>query len=106
MTAFGMRISVWSSDVCSSDLLCRPRRRADRARPGRRSGAARKGSQPRGGSPRGRRGGDGTAARSPDRQGRQRGDEDRKSDMTGKRVSVRGKLGGERVLKTEKKEEE
>src|SRR3546814_16662956 len=33
-TAYEMRISDWSSDVCSSDLLCRHRRRrgADRAR--------------------------------------------------------------------------
>src|SRR3546814_9497219 len=36
-TAYEMRISDWSSDVCSSDLLC-----AGPARPGRRVAAARR----------------------------------------------------------------
>src|SRR3546814_2412206 len=30
-TAYEMRISDWSSDVCSSDLMRKPRRRADYA---------------------------------------------------------------------------
>src|SRR3546814_1325355 len=32
-TAYEMRISDWSSDVCSSDLLCAERRAARRCRP-------------------------------------------------------------------------
>src|SRR3546814_13392023 len=45
-TAYEMRISDWSSDVCSSDLSCLPRRRRSRGdprpRPGRRRAPSRR----------------------------------------------------------------
>src|SRR3546814_11968988 len=72
-----MRISDWSSDVCSSDLLGRPARY-----PPRRGGGA-SGLQ---GLLRSRR----TA-------------EDRKSVVYGKSVSVRVDLGGRRVIKKKEK---
>src|SRR3546814_4164117 len=41
MTAYEMRISDWSSDVCASDLTCRRGRRSDSCRePDRRSPAS------------------------------------------------------------------
>src|SRR3546814_20427476 len=100
-----MRISDWSSDVCSSDLLCRTRQDArrggivslrsvahDRADAGRDDGDA--------ASRRSRR-----ASRRRQRfarvaeQVRQR---DRKSVVSGKRGSVRVNLGGRRITKKKK----
>src|SRR3546814_14051996 len=93
-TAYEMRISDWSSDVCSSDLVVRRRDRP----PGRRRHQA---------------DADRTAVR-PDQTGREPpqagpGDEpghtgaagqaDRKSVVEGKSVSVRVDLGGRRILK-------
>src|SRR3546814_13602130 len=91
-TAYEMRISDWSSDVCSSDLHVRchsrhpdrrgrhrPRdRRCDARRPRRPEGALRMGP--------------------PDRRPRRRA-ADRKSVVSGKSVSVRVDLGGRRILK-------
>src|SRR3546814_1910298 len=59
-TAYEMRISDWSSDVCSSDL-CRTRPPPPGSRPGQGRGSRRRG---RGGPAPARRGG-GTAAGSP-----------------------------------------
>src|SRR3546814_18147290 len=72
-----MRISDWSSDVCSSDL-------ADGGRQPR-------GEQPRTGAQRA------ADAAGPDHFGR--GARDRKSVVAGKSVSVRVDLGGRRILK-------
>src|SRR3546814_14538430 len=97
-----MRISDWSSDVCSSDLPARPSAepagglRQLRSGPGRRSGAA----DPQyhgsgvvsGGLP------DPIVAA---QVGRGR---DRKSVVEGKRVSVRVDLGGRRIIKKKKDE--
>src|SRR3546814_8622758 len=73
-TAYEMRISDWSSDVCSSDLI----RTAHRAIPPRR-------------------------AQHLLRQGRarhrRRAHQDRKSVVKGKSVSVRVDLGGRRIIK-------
>src|SRR3546814_14371411 len=85
-TAYEMRISDWSSDVCSSDLGSTP----PRARSGR--GAARSPRQP---TPRGRRAPPAPAARDGG---------DRKSVGQGKRVSVRVYLGGRRIIKKKKQQ--
>src|SRR3546814_14057441 len=95
-TAYEMRISDWSSDVCSSDL-CRGsrlrRRPADRRRSQPRSPAPvrrhvpRQRSQARSDAPGSRR-----AWRRAARQ-------DRKSVVSGKSVSVRVNLGGRRIIK-------
>src|SRR3546814_11508047 len=96
-----MRISDWSSDVCSSDLTAvRLRlgalgfgtlRRLDRGEAARRrSGAA--------GSRRARRGG--FALRFRSGGGRFGRGLDRKSVVEGKSVSVRVDLGGRRIIKT------
>src|SRR3546814_20719422 len=81
-TAYEMRISDWSSDVCSSDLGLRPARPADRG---------------------GRRGRAGAADA---RDGRCLGQfalgGDRKSVELGKSVSVRVDLGGRRIIKKTK----
>src|SRR3546814_16785133 len=81
-TAYEMRISDWSSDVCSSDLdrgrrlgYGEPRGTAEQPAPSRGSG---------------RRSG---GAREPARAG------DRKSVVSGKSVSVRVDLGGRRFIK-------
>src|SRR3546814_21155280 len=72
-TAYEMRISDWSSDVCSSDL---PTRRDQPSRPAR--GRA------------------GRPAPTPRRAA------DRKSVVEGKSVSVRVDLGGRRIIKKKK----
>src|SRR3546814_9819848 len=108
-TAYEMRISDWSSDVCSSDLLRwfgRERRISPGSgRPGQRRSAV---GQPApavlavaaavchrldGRKPL-RAGADGAVRR------------DRKSVVWGKRVSVRVDLGGCRIIKKKKKTEE
>src|SRR3546814_14946668 len=96
-TAYEMRISDWSSDVCSSDLPARcpggiaptlqgPGRDLQRLRLGdRRRGTLRLRIAPR------------CAGLSRDRPGR-----DRKSVVSGKSVSVRVDLGGRRIIKKKK----
>src|SRR3546814_14444668 len=86
-----MRISDWSSDVCSSDLS-KSRPAPSRRRPRRRGSRRRD-----------------RAARSPwvsgtwaDKEGRAR---DRKSVVEGKSVSVRVDLGGRRIIKNKKSKE-
>src|SRR3546814_15435739 len=75
-TAYEVRISDWSSDVCSSDLGGYPRTRPAAARHAR-------SRAPRGWRPAG-----------PTRRPR-----DRQSVASGKSVSVRVDLGGRRILK-------
>src|SRR3546814_14356378 len=91
-----MRISDWSSDVCSSDLAARPRR-GDQAAQAAREPARQHRDDPRvagAGEAQGRCGG-GTPAGGP-RGGRAAsgGAADRKSVVSGKSVSVRVDLGG------------
>src|SRR3546814_11945678 len=87
-----MRISDWSSDVCSSDLLAvvqleaEPRRRDDRKVPAR---VGRDGLQ--------------VPVHHPGRLPRA---EDRKSVVSGKSVSVRVDLGGRRIIKKKKQQYE
>src|SRR3546814_20705823 len=91
-TAYEMRISDWSSDVCSSDLIGHP------ARVPRPRGPRRNRSKSTAGwwewvcpgRPRHR-------ARRRLHQGR-----DRKSVVSGKSVSVRVALGGRRIIKKKK----
>src|SRR3546814_17579877 len=112
-----MRISDWSSDVCSSDLVAVRGAGPGRSRPGA-DRLARRG--PGLGSHPGarRRAGHGATAhgiagvRGPtggrDRAARRRrgaGSRDRKSVVEGKRVAVRVDLGGRRSLKKKKKTE-
>src|SRR3546814_13996515 len=88
-TAYEMRISDWSSDVCSSDLKTRcivlmisprmPRSRSERS-------ASR------------------TTIHSPGPAGVARPILDRKSVVSGKSVSVRVDLGGRRIIKKKKKQ--
>src|SRR3546814_11890099 len=105
-TAYEMRISDWSSDVCSSDLA-RPRRfhrqmdRAGGPRPAahrrhrrRTRDARRGGAGDRAGIARGA-GGTGQDRR----PGYPRSRADRKSVVSGKSVSVRVALGGRRIMK-------
>src|SRR3546814_15900963 len=75
-TAYEMRISDWSSDVCSSDLSCTRSATSTPARSGRRP----------------------AARRSSFRRWR-RARTDRKSVVSGKSVSVRVDLGGRRIIK-------
>src|SRR3546814_19003005 len=92
-TAYEMRISDWSSDVCSSDLRGAARDRAagaDAARPAGRC-ARRLG-----------RAASGRAARFAARGGDRRGHADRKRVVSGKSVSGRGDLGGSRIIKKKK----
>src|SRR3546814_3303648 len=93
-TAYEMRISDWSSDVCSSDLrfggLGRGRGLRLYHRRRRVAGAGGRGGEARGLD---RRGGRRL------RCGRRRGaDRDRKSGGEGKRVVGRGVLGGRRTM--------
>src|SRR3546814_16797517 len=106
-TAYEMRISDWSSDVCSSDL-CRGASTGPRSSPPRGTG---RGTRGRGGTRatrRPRRSGapNRTAPQHPTsglpRSSRRRGG-DRKSGAMGKHVSVRGDIGGRRVVKKKKK---
>src|SRR3546814_17314939 len=103
-TAYELRISDWSSDVCSSDLaaahsalpvrLCRRRRQ-------RRGNAA-----PQCRRPRGRRaapaGAEGCREHRPVRDA-VRAQADRKSVVTGQSVVVRVDIGGRRTIKTTNK---
>src|SRR3546814_9418898 len=92
-TAYEMRISDWSSDVCSSDLSAR------RVRPGRVVLAFRRAqaecrtalADP-----------DALPQRQSDKAGNRRDQEDRKSVVSGKSVSVRVDLGGRRIIKKKK----
>src|SRR3546814_20351078 len=91
-TAYEMRISDWSSDVCSSDLGPRPGARGGghcRARRLERAGRR----------PRYRRHRHPQRFRDRLRQFRRRGEPDRKSVVEGKSVSVSVELGGRRILK-------
>src|SRR3546814_5950755 len=104
-TAYEMRISDWSSDVCSSDLNARGDVDGDAAQFELQLGAANLGrqEQPRqvlrhfGVKP--------EAAEALQPLGQQRGVvvADRKSVVEGKRVSVRVDLGGRRIIKKKKK---
>src|SRR3546814_14898302 len=87
-TAYEMRISDWSSDVCSSDLSRRRKPPATR-RAARWTSATLLASRIRLNmlSPK----------KAPPRA------TDRKSDVEGKRVSVRVDLGGRRIIKKKKK---
>src|SRR3546814_15932997 len=104
-TAYEMRISDWSSDVCSSDLgarLADPRRRtAPRDHAGARQARVQDGIAPRISFARA-----GATQRQMVRdsrwrfrRGRQGRPGDRKSGVWGKRVSVRVDLGGRRNIK-------
>src|SRR3546814_5237238 len=85
-TAYEMRISDWSSDVCSSDLPCRGRAGGDAAR----AGTVRQA----------RPDADALAQRRQRRQGTgRRPRADRKSVVEGKGVSVRVERGGRRIIK-------
>src|SRR3546814_20261743 len=105
-----MRISDWSSDVCSSDLHGAPRpareaggRGADSS--GRRAAGApapRRGAEQWGIEQAGGRRGHGAVLLLAVFVGGPPSDEDRKSVVTGKRVSVRVDLGGRRHLKKKK----
>src|SRR3546814_17482087 len=86
-TAYEMRISDWSSDVCSSDLSRAQVRRSCRS--------CRAESQERCGAGRGNR--LGHPCLSASSQSHQR--RDRKSVVSGKSVSVRVDLGGRRNIK-------
>src|SRR3546814_15068076 len=111
-TAYELRISDWSSDVCSSDLslpayrpmewplLLHGSGRCSRLHAACQSQAAGRGF-------RRRRDGHGTSGNDPrlelcegqsDRDARP----DRKSVVSGKRVSVRVDVGGRRIIKTKK----
>src|SRR3546814_14145009 len=112
-TAYEMRISDWSSDVCSSDLVASGASFT--------VGAARQAC--RAGVPRGRQGAavdarQGGHVRLSHRRTRRREDDryrvhlpvghqiqpgDRKSVVSGKSVSVRVDLGGRRIIKKKKK---
>src|SRR3546814_5590025 len=94
-TAYEMRISDWSSDVCSSDL--RGVQRQCRGREGAQCVYRRDARARAGGGEDGRRGScGGDAEAAVGRADR----EDRKSVVWGKGVSVRVDLGGCRILKT------
>src|SRR3546814_14444857 len=92
-TAYGMRISDWSSDVCSSDLLPRGKVQARRhggsegtpSGPPARRAAALSAHERAAGQTRDRRSG--------------RHHLDRKSDVKGTSVSVRVDLGGRCIIK-------
>src|SRR3546814_10997780 len=97
-TAYVMRISDWSSDVCSSDL--RGGHFADLvpATPGRDLGSLVAGGEPaHGGGHRRDRPGD--AAADQDRRPGADQQRDRTSVVSGKSVSVRVEHGGRRIIK-------
>src|SRR3546814_20448415 len=113
-TAYEMRISDWSSDVCSSDLDGLPRLGARRPAPG--GGRNERAAAPDGGDAafrpvqpwppdlrraeaRRHRAAVRPAVRPPRRR---RGLSDRKSVVSGKSVSVRVDLGGRRIIKNKK----
>src|SRR3546814_17916979 len=103
-TAYDVRISDWSSDVCSSDLADCPGRRRPvevSAANGHPAGSGRTRRGRRTASP---------AQREPDREKSTksrdlvhvRQKKDRKSDVSGKSVSVRVDLGGRSNIKKKK----
>src|SRR3546814_11755693 len=101
-----MRISDWSSDVCSSDLgaALRPSRADPELAPrgggeGYEGAAAGPVDPVRGGQVRGGR--EGTKVMNIIQQLKQE-TVDRKSGVTGKSESVRGDLGGRRIIKQQK----
>src|SRR3546814_12211001 len=92
-----MRISDWSSDVCSSDLVAEPQRRRDTLGLAAGDGAAEPAA--RGVTDEigfGQRVGDAAHAGGADRRGY------RRRDVQGKRVSVRVDTGGRRTIKNKK----
>src|SRR3546814_17687761 len=91
-----MRISDWSSDVCSSDLQ-RVVRHGLRAQRGVLAGRG------AGGRPLRRLAGRGLFRRVDVQPGDRRQQGDRKSVVEGKSVSVRVDLGGRRIIKKKKK---
>src|SRR3546814_20787786 len=105
-TAYEMRISDWSSDVCSSDLRDCRTAQGGRARPspGRNRSSHRMPQPPQHGRT------DGRTLRQGCRQqpgrslchDRSRRFQDRKSVVKGKSVSVRVDLGGRRIIKKKK----
>src|SRR3546814_14443776 len=97
-TAYEMRISDWSSDVCSSDLALRDLRRDPAA------GRADRGTAHRLGlahSLRARRAARARRLSAPPRPRRK----DRKSVVSGKSVSVRVDLGVRRIIKKKKQKQ-
>src|SRR3546814_14000483 len=102
-TAYEMRISDWSADVCSSDLVCQPgapnvatpRLPPHPAQTFRRGPDGGRGlrHRPQGDRPPGARDHRGAAGRGRDRRG------DRKSVVEGTSASVRVDLGGRRIIK-------
>src|SRR3546814_1433372 len=94
-TAYEMRISDWSSDVCSSDLAAR----ISRSQPSfqARTSASMRDVRSR------RRGAPPTAPMTARWNPRSRSD--RKSVVEGKSVSVRVDLGGRRIIKKKKQHE-
>src|SRR3546814_13350489 len=109
-----MRISDWSSDVCSSDLRLQPDARPDRAAEGRPApgagGARRAPGERAGGARRGRAGEphEGRIRRHPLARAAHAAHPDpglgleRKSAVWGTSVSVRVDLGGRRIIKKKK----
>src|SRR3546814_12159404 len=85
-TAYEMRISDWSSDVCSSDLNGARWPRVLGGRPGRSCQ-------------------EGRLWRHAAEAGDRRRGQDRKSVVSGKSVSVRVDLGGRRIIKKKKKKQ-
>src|SRR3546814_1335457 len=86
-TAYEVRISDWSSDVCSSDLRATAPLSRRRGRPRRAD-----------------RGLAGRSWRSSSASGGRPGRADRKSVVSGKSVSVRVDLGGRRIIKKKNKQ--
>src|SRR3546814_16142266 len=112
-----MRISDWSSDVCSSDLVASRHRAARRGRAGRYGGGGalpfglRRRGTDRGRPPGAARGGGAEPAAPPPGQCRASlarratllpSGRDRKSVVSGKSVPVRLDLGGRRIIKKKK----
>src|SRR3546814_16484028 len=101
-TAYDMRISDWSSDVCSSDLRQRRRRRPSVQRDQKRDDYRAGGRQDRGARPAGVHGAQRRQRHGGLRNGRRPVGEARQSVGSGKSVSVRVDLGGWRMIKKKK----
>src|SRR3546814_16456827 len=103
-TAYEMRISDWSSDVCSSDLSAQRHGNHHHLRHVPRLARLRRGSRRHGLRDRAADGGDGRcpalAHHAVDGRSVRRGD--RKSVVEGTSVSVRVDLGGRRIIKKKK----
>src|SRR3546814_20023469 len=108
-TAYEMRISDWSSDVCSSDLLHRPHYGVDPdqgiqgADPLRRVQRIRDRARPRPATARVRRRAAAQLHQPVEAHDRRPRPADRKSVVEGQSVSVSVELGGGRILKNKKK---